>query len=81
MSLYMMNDDVNSFQYVIDTLTRVIPMCNRLRAEQIARLVHEGGQCEVHSGFPPEIYILYANLQKTGLKVKLKLYNKNENSG
>jgi len=71
-SLYLMNDDENSFDYVIYMLQKSIPMCNALRAEQIARLVHDSGKCHIHSGFPPEIYMIYAQMQKSGLKVQLK---------
>ena len=76
MSLYLMNDNVNSFEFVIYTLQKNLPMCNSLRAEQIAHLVHESGECHIHTGFPPEIYILYAQIQKAGLQVKLKLDKK-----
>mgnify|MGYP001960209157 CR=1 FL=1 len=76
MSLYLMNDDVNSFDNVIYILSNYLPMCNSLRAEQIARLVHKSGECHIHTGFPPEIYILYAQIQKAGLQVKLKLDKK-----
>ena len=76
MSLYLMNDEINSFDFVIHTLTKIIPMCNSLRAEQIAMLVHNSGECHIHTGYPPEIYILYAQLQKTGLTVQLKLDKK-----
>jgi len=76
MSLYLMNDNVNSFEFVIYTLQKNLPMCNSLRAEQIAHLVHEAGECHIHTGFPPEIYILYAQIQKSGLQVKLKLDKK-----
>ena len=51
-------------------------MCNSLRAEQIAMLVHNSGECHIHTAFPPEIYILYAQLQKEGLTVQLKLDTK-----
>ena len=76
MSLYLMNDDLNSFENVIYLLSKHVPMCNTLRAEQIAMLVHNSGECHVHTGFPPEIYILYAQIQKSGLQVKLKLDKK-----
>ena len=76
MSLYLMNDNVNSFDYVIHVLSSMLPMCNSLRAEQIARLVHDSGECHIHTGYPPSIYILYAQLQKTGLSIKLKLDKK-----
>jgi ATP-dependent Clp protease adapter protein ClpS len=76
MSLYLINDDVNSFEYVIHVLTANLPMCNALRAEQIARIVDEVGECHMYTGFPPEIYILYAQIQKSGLTVKLKIDKK-----
>ena len=80
MSLYLMNDDHNSFEFVIHSLSTIQPMCNTLRAEQIAQIVHKSGECHIHTGFPPEIYIMYAQIQKAGLEVKLKINNKNENS-
>ena len=76
MSLYLMNDNVNSFDFVIHILQQTLPMCNFLRAEQIAHLVHNSGDCHIHTGFPPEIYILYAQIQKAGLTVQLKLDKK-----
>ena len=76
MSLYLINDNENSFDNVIYILSNYLPMCNSLRAEQIARLVHTSGECHIHTGFPPEIYILYAQIQKAGLQVKLKLDKK-----
>ena len=76
MSLYLLNDDFNSFDFVIYTLQKTLPMCNSLRAEQIAQLVHSSGECHIHTGFPPEIYLLYAQIQKSGLTVKLKLDKK-----
>ena len=43
------NDDVNTFDHVIDTLIRV---CNHddLQAEQCAILVHYKGKCTVKTG-------------------------------
>jgi len=76
MSLYLLDDDVNTFEYVMHSLTSNVPMCNTLRAEQIAMLVHESGECHIHTGFPPSIYILYAQLHKLGLTVQLKIDKK-----
>jgi ATP-dependent Clp protease adapter protein ClpS len=76
MSLYLMNDDENSFENVIYILQKNVPLCNSLRAEQIARLVHESGKCHIHTGYPPEIYIIYAQLQKSGLTVQLEINKK-----
>ena len=71
-TIHILNDDINSFQYVIETLKTTIPMCNYLQAEQMAMLIHEGGSCDVYSGFTPEVYIIYAQLQKSGLSVQIK---------
>lgn len=43
------NDDVNTFDHVIDTLIRVCKH-DDLQAEQCALLVHYKGQCTVKTG-------------------------------
>jgi|TARA_Y100000310_G_scaffold306602_1_gene347897 ATP-dependent Clp protease adapter protein ClpS len=75
LSLYLLNDSVNSYEHVIDVLTTLIPLCNKLRAEQLAMLTHNVGECEIYRGFQPEIFILYAQFQKARLKVQLRDYN------
>jgi len=74
MELYLLNDDINSFDYVMTSLTLLLPMCNSLRAEQIAMIVDNTGECSVYSGFAPEIYMLYAHFQKLGLTVQIREY-------
>jgi len=74
MELYLLNDNVNSFEYAIQSLTDLLPMCNILRAQQIATLVDGHGECCIYSGFAPEIYVLYAGFQKLGLKVQIREY-------
>tara|TARA_R110001592_G_C13005138_1_gene736265 strand:- start:102 stop:392 length:291 start_codon:yes stop_codon:yes gene_type:complete len=74
MKLYLLDDNENSFQYVIETLRSFIPMCNSLRAEQIAMIVHNTGECSIYSGFAPEIYMIYAMFQKAGLQVQIREY-------
>ena len=69
-----MNDDVNSFDYVIAIITSYFPSYNALQAEQIARIVHTAGKCKIYSGFAPEIYIIYANFQKLGFNVEIRQY-------
>jgi len=78
MYLYLMNDNVNSFDTVIEILTAFLPMCNTLRAEQIAILVDGNGECSIYSGFAPEIYMLYAGMQKAGLQVQIREYKSNK---
>jgi ATP-dependent Clp protease adapter protein ClpS len=74
MHLYLLNDDINTVDYVIEILSSVIPMCNSLRAEQIAMIVHNVGECNVYSGFPPAIYLLYVKLTKAGLNAQIREY-------
>ena len=74
MNLYLLDDNDNTFEYVIESLKTFIPMCNVLRAEQIAMIVHNTGECSIYSGFAPEIYMLYATFQKAGLKVQIREY-------
>jgi len=47
--IILYNDDVNTFDYVIDTLIKV---CNHTaeQAEQCAMLVHYKGRCTVKTG-------------------------------
>ena len=75
MNLYLLNDNKNSFDYVIECLTSFVPMCNSLRAEQIAMIVHNTGECSIYSGFTPEIYMIYTSFQKSGLLVQIREYN------
>ena len=72
MQLYLLNDEENSFEYVIQSLTTLLPICNTLRAEQIAVTVDTAGECSIYSGFAPEIYLLYAHFQKLGLGVQIR---------
>ena len=76
MQLYLMDDDRNSFESVMQILQSFLPLCNSLRAEQIAMIVHNAGECSIYSGFAPEIYILYAHFQKAGLNTQIREYNK-----
>ena len=72
MQLYLLNDDYNSFDHVIQSLTTLLPICNILRAEQMAVTVDSAGECSIYSGFAPEIYLLYAHFQKLGLSVQIR---------
>lgn len=47
--LILHNDDVHSFDYVINTLIEVCDM-EPVQAEQCTYLVHYKGQCDVKSG-------------------------------
>jgi len=73
--LYLLNDDYNAMQYVVKSLMMILPMCNSLRAEQLATITHNNEECLIHTSLNSTIYIMYAQLQKLGLRVDIR-YNK-----
>lgn len=48
-TLVVFNDDVNSFDHVIDTLIKVCKH-ERLQAEQCTYIIHFNGKCQVKKG-------------------------------
>ncbi|MCQ2307668.1 MAG: ATP-dependent Clp protease adaptor ClpS [Bacteroidales bacterium] len=70
-SLILINDDVNSFDYVIDTLVKV---CNHTReqAETCAWITHYKGRCAVKSGSFDELKPYYERLLNHHLTVKIQ---------
>lgn len=68
--IILLNDDVNSFEGVIDSL---MDICNhnRYQAEQCALLVHSTGRCDIKSGDEEEIKEMVLGLKKRGLRVKI----------
>ena len=71
LKLYLLDDDHNSFEYVISVLGQIVPGYNSLRAEQAAVIAHNKGRCELITTFPPDIYIIQAALIQNGLLVQL----------
>jgi len=70
--LYLLDDEYNTMAYVIKSLMIMLPMCNSLRAEQLATIAHNNGQCLIHTSLNSTIYIMYAQLQKLGLSVDIR---------
>ena len=68
--IILYNDDVNTFDHVIDTLIRV---CNHeaLQAEQCAMLVHYKGQCAVKTGSYDELEPQCTALLDAGLSAEI----------
>ena len=65
--LVLYNDDIHTFEYVIDSL---IEVCNHdeIQAEQCTMIVHYKGQCEVKKGPPDTLLPLKEGLLGRGLK-------------
>ena len=69
--IILYNDDVNTFDHVIETLIRV---CNHeaLQAEQCALLVHYKGQCAVKTGSYDELKPQCSALLDAGLSAEIQ---------
>lgn len=69
--LILHNDDVNSFDFVIDTLVEV---CKHepLQAEQVAYIVHYKGKCGVLSGDFYKLKPPYTEMSRRGLTVTIE---------
>lgn len=70
-SLILFNDDVNTFDFVIDTL---IDVCEHdlLQAENCALIAHFKGKCPVKSGTEKELLPYYSEMTNRKLTVEIK---------
>jgi ATP-dependent Clp protease adaptor protein ClpS len=68
--LVLHNDEVNSFDYVMETL---VDICDHpmTQAEQCATITHYKGKCEVRSGSLSEMKELRYKLISRGLKASV----------
>ena len=68
--IVLFNDDVNTFDHVIETLIRV---CNHTaeQAEQCAILVHYKGKCTVKTGTLDELKPQCTQLLEAGLSAEI----------
>lgn len=69
--IILFNDDVNTFDHVIDTL---IDVCDHepLQAEQCALLVHYTGKCGVKTGSYKELEPQCSALLEAGLSAEIQ---------
>lgn len=68
--IVLYNDDVNTFDHVIDTLIRVCDHTSE-QAEQCAILVHYKGQCTVKTGAFNELKPQCTQLLEAGLSAEI----------
>jgi ATP-dependent Clp protease adaptor protein ClpS len=68
--IVLFNDDVNTFDHVIDTLVRVCKH-DDLQAEQCAILVHYKGKCTVKTGSIEELKPQCSALLDAGLSAEI----------
>jgi ATP-dependent Clp protease adaptor protein ClpS len=68
--IILFNDDVNTFDHVINTLIRVCNHTNE-QAEQCAILVHYTGKCTVKTGVLEELKPQCTSLLDAGLSAQI----------
>ena len=68
--IVMYNDDVNTFDHVIDTLIRVCKHTSE-QAEQCSLIVHYKGKCTVKTGPMDELIPLCTQLLEAGLSAEI----------
>jgi len=69
--LILFNDDVNTFDHVIDTLIRICQH-DLIQAEQCAMLVHYKGKCGVKTGSFDELKPMCTGLLDAGLSAEIQ---------
>ncbi|MBE0647685.1 MAG: ATP-dependent Clp protease adaptor ClpS [Bacteroidales bacterium] len=69
--LILFNDDVNSFDFVIETLVEICKH-DPMQAEQCAWIAHYKGKCAVKEGSFQELKPLHDAMSKRGLTVSLE---------
>ena len=68
--IILYNDDVNTFDHVIDTLMEVCDHTSE-QAEQCAMLVHYTGKCTVKTGEYEKLKPICSNLLDRGLSAEI----------
>ena len=69
-SLFLINDDYNSFDHVVDCLTAICDH-DELQAEQCALLTHYKGSCEIVIGDIADLEPIKEDLALYGLNVEI----------
>ncbi len=69
--LILFNDEVNSFDQVINALTEVCGH-DEYQAEQCAMIAHFKGSCEVKIGSQAALRTMYSELKRRKLRTKIE---------
>jgi ATP-dependent Clp protease adaptor protein ClpS len=69
-NLILYNDEVNDFNFVIESL---IEVCNHdnVQAEQCTYLTHYNGKCDVKTGAYQELKVMKDGLTERGLQAEI----------
>ena len=69
-SLILHNDEVNTFDFVIDSLVEVCHH-NRIQAEQCAMIAHLKGKCDILSGTKEELLLPQREMLRRKINVSI----------
>lgn len=69
----LLNDDVNSYDYVIASLIRICEH-NIIQAEQCAMITDRVGKCDIKIGNVIDMQIILNKLEALDLKVEINIY-------
>jgi ATP-dependent Clp protease adaptor protein ClpS len=69
--LVLYNDDINTFEFVMETLEEVCAH-SVLQAEQCAMITHYNGKCEILRGEISELKLVRRELVSRGLKAVIE---------
>ena len=69
-NLIVYNDEVNTFEHVIDTLIKVCKH-NSIQAEQCTLLIHNTGKCKVKNGELDELEAMCTKICKKGISAEV----------
>ena len=70
-ALVLYNDDVNTFEWVIECLVKVCQH-DPLQAEQCTYIVHHNGKCAVKNGTYKKLKPMCESLLERGLSAKIE---------
>lgn len=69
-NLVVYNDDVNTFEHVIDTLIKVCKH-DSLQAEQCTLMIHNNGKCKVKNGELDELEVMCTAICNNGISAEV----------
>lgn len=70
-SIIVFNDDVNSFEWVIDCFVKYLGHSTQ-QAEQCAMIIHQKGRCSVKNGTKEELEPIKVALTDAGLSAEIQ---------
>tara|TARA_B110000285_G_scaffold126544_1_gene142696 strand:+ start:890 stop:1111 length:222 start_codon:yes stop_codon:yes gene_type:complete len=72
MKLFIINDDINSFEHVVECIQRYLNY-PYLQSHSIANIVHNNGECVIKESDDDELMTeISESLEKSGINIKIE---------